>query len=185
MILLVQQECGWCLPLTIRPEEMKEHGGQICLPGGAVDPGEDPTQTALRELHEELGIEPQSVEVLGHLSETFLFVSNYLVTPCVGVCRKAVAIRPDPREVHDLLYLPVSDLCNPVNHRDVTVYNGQAIRGGLRQAARPPGIWTTAPAICWNDFMIWGATAIVLGEFVAILEGVTNLVHEMSTSVKN
>ena len=83
----------WRFPLTLRPTTMVHHAGQISLPGGRMEPGEDIFQTALREYHEELGVEPVVRRWLGRLSTQFVYASDHVVTPVVAGCWKPRSIR--------------------------------------------------------------------------------------------
>ena len=87
MILLYEDNGEIKFPLIKRPDYAGTHGGQISLPGGKTEPGEDSIQTALRETHEEIGISGGDVEVLGRLSEFHVIPSNYMITPVVGTIR--------------------------------------------------------------------------------------------------
>src|SRR5207247_669760 len=87
--------------LTQRPHEMSEHRGEVAFPGGKVDPVLDAShrQAALREAHEEIGIEPASVEVVAELDAIHTYATDYAVSPFVGILPGRPALRPDPREV--------------------------------------------------------------------------------------
>ncbi|HRG09084.1 MAG TPA: CoA pyrophosphatase, partial [Cyclobacteriaceae bacterium] len=85
MILLYADGDDVFFPLTKRPDYLGTHGGQISLPGGKAEPGETLIETALRETQEEIGIKPESIEVLGTLSDFFVIPSNFIVKPVVGL----------------------------------------------------------------------------------------------------
>lgn len=157
LVLLYQREGRWHLPLTVRPPTMVVHAGQISLPGGRVEGGESPQQAALRELHEELGISEGEVELLGALSPVYLFVSNFVVTPWVGWCSRPPVLKPEPREVAEVLELPLEHLLDA------------ASRGTHPRTHR--GVTLSAPHFQWNGHRIWGATAMILGEFAELLGG--------------
>lgn len=105
----------WHVILTQRPETMPSHPGQIAFPGGKAEVGETIAQTALRETEEEIGIIAKDIELLGRLP-SFDAVSDFRVTPFVGVVSAAANIIPDPREVESAFEVPVSFLMNPENH---------------------------------------------------------------------
>ena len=88
MLLLYRHGNRWHLPLTERPAALLHHGGQISLPGGAIDPGESPADAALRELREELGVDGQ-IELLGQLADCYVFASDFRVTPWLAVAHFA------------------------------------------------------------------------------------------------
>jgi hypothetical protein len=149
---------------------MKEHGGQICLPGGAAHGNELPEQAALRELEEELGVPSDEVTLLGRLSPSYLFVSDYIVTPVVGLRHRGSGFVPDRNEVVEMIPFALDELTDPRNHRRVRVFNGQVVSDEVAaKVPRSVGVWTTAPAICWREHKIWGATAVILGEFIEAL----------------
>ncbi len=138
-----------------RTETVDAHKGQISLPGGAVDP-EDPhlLHTALRETHEEIGVHPDDVEVLGQLDD-LVTISNFCVTPFVGWLKRPRAEWSYSRhEVAYLLEVPFSHLANPDNH----VPDRRTIRGQD----------FTFPAYQFRDDLIWGATARMLANLLDV-----------------
>ncbi len=157
LVLLYPHHRQWHLPLTLRPEHLPDHAGQISLPGGAIEPGETSRQAALREFHEELGDDGQTVEMLGRLSDAYVQASNFLVTPWVGVAQSRPELTPNPAEVEQLLELPLSHLLDPANF-------GSHRRQHENQSY-------TAPHFAWQSHRIWGATCAILGELVTVLEG--------------
>ena len=158
LALLYPHEGEWHLPLTVRPATLVAHAGQISLPGGSVDPGETGPQAALRELEEELGAGAQGVELLGGLSPLYVYVSEFQVTPWVAVAKERPDFAPSPYEVAELLEVPLSHLLDPAN------------RG--RHSRRQRGIEYSAPHFLWGRHRIWGATSMILGELVEILENI-------------
>ncbi len=110
----------WQVILTQRPETMPSHAGQIAFPGGKREEGESALQAALRETNEEVGLEPSDISVIGRLP-SFNAVSEYRVTPFVGIVSPDAAIVPDAREVDDVFETPLSFVMNAKNHiaRDV------------------------------------------------------------------
>ena len=156
LILLYPLDGQWHVPLTLRPSDLPDHGGQICLPGGALEPGETSADAAVREFHEELGAEGQSINLIGRLSTLYVPSSNFAVQPWVGSTSMRPAMSPDPREVEALLEMPLAHLLDPANLGWQTrVYQGQPY---------------TAPHILWQSHCIWGATCMILGEFATLLE---------------
>lgn len=105
----------WHVILTQRPVTMPSHAGQIAFPGGKAEMGETIAQTALRETEEEIGVGPDDIELLGRLP-SFDAVSQYRITPFVGVVASTAKIIPDPREVESVFEVPFSFLMNPDNH---------------------------------------------------------------------
>ena len=111
----------WQVILTQRPETMPSHAGQIAFPGGKAEVGEVIAQTALRETEEEIGVGAEDIELLGRLP-SFDAVSQYRITPFVGVVSPDAAIIPDPREVESAFEVPLSFLMNSDNHKRREVF---------------------------------------------------------------
>ena len=156
VMLLYRHEGRWHLPLALRPTSLSSHGGQIGLPGGVIEPGETSGQAALRELQEELGIDPARVTLLGELSPLYVFVSNFLVHPWVALLDGSPKFVASPFEVAEILEVPLAHLLDP---SQVGRYHRQA-----------RGVRFTAPTICFEDHCVWGATAMMLGELIVLLE---------------
>lgn len=145
----------WHVPLTVRHATLPAHAGQISLPGGAIDPGETAAQAVLRELHEELGVRPDEVLLLGTLSPIYVFVSEYLVTPWVAAVDARPPFRPSIEEVSELLEVPLAHLLDP-SHRG-------------RHTRRQRGIELSVPHFLWGRHRIWGATGMILSELVEVI----------------
>ena len=133
--------------LTHRPETMRAHPGQVAFPGGKLDPGEDALEAALREAHEELGIEPGSVRVIG-ASDRFVTGSGFDVTPVLGLIPPDLPIRPDPREVSSWFEAPLRFILDEANHVQKL--------GEFRGFERP------YLEIDWQGHRIWGVTAAII-----------------------
>lgn len=132
----------------VRPEAMRAHGGQVAFPGGQVDPDDrDPAHTALREAWEELAIDPAHVTLCG-LGDPYRTITNYRVTPVVGVIPPNLPIKPDPVEVDDWFEAPLGFVLDPANQ--------------LRQTVELDGRQRCYTQINWNGHRIWGATAAML-----------------------
>jgi len=155
MVLFYPRGDRWHIPLTLRPRHLHDHGGQISLPGGRLEEGESYREAACRELHEELGVPARDLEMIGHLSPTYVYASNFRVESIVAVVRARPRFRLEPLEVDEVIELPVGDLVNPAH------YGVHEIRrGGLR---------FTAPHVACGEHRIWGATAVMLGELIGVL----------------
>jgi 8-oxo-dGTP pyrophosphatase MutT (NUDIX family) len=155
LVLLYPRGDQWHIPLIVRPAHMPAHGGQVSLPGGVIEPGEDSRQAALREFTEELGAAADDVELLGRLSDLYLFASNFRITPWVGAAPSVPAWKPSPREVDLLLEIPLAHLLDPA-----TIGQVERVQRGLR---------FIAPSFNWQQHQIWGATSMILAELVASL----------------
>jgi 8-oxo-dGTP pyrophosphatase MutT (NUDIX family) len=149
-------QSNWCVPLTLRPDHLLDHAGQISLPGGAIEPQESSQRAALRELNEELGVGPEGIELLGELSPIYLFRSNFLIQPWLAASRVLPDWHPNSAEVAELLEVPLDTLCRPASTRV-----DQHRQGSLS---------FRAPALVWRQHAIWGATALILAELVALVE---------------
>lgn len=114
LLPLVKRD-GWQIILTQRPQTMPQHAGQIAFPGGKREAGESALQAALRETEEEVGIKNAAIKVIGRLP-SFNAISEYRVTPFVGIVDPQAVIIPDPREVEAAFETPLSFLMNPANH---------------------------------------------------------------------
>lgn len=133
--------------LLHRPSNMRAHPGQIAFPGGKIDAGETPTEAALREAHEELGINARDVRIIG-TSDVYRTHSGYEITPVLGIIPPDLTIRPNPTEVAQWFEAPVGHVLDPASHvvRDVEW------EGGMRQYYE----------IMWQDHCIWGVTAALI-----------------------
>jgi 8-oxo-dGTP pyrophosphatase MutT (NUDIX family) len=146
---------GWSIPATLRPETMKSHAGQVSLPGGLIESDETVAQTALREFEEELGVPAQDFSVVGQLSSVYVFVSGFEVTPVVAVSPLPLEYRPNPHEVAAVVELPLHELCN------------ESRRG--RHLIERLGLKFSVPHFAVAGQKVWGATALILAEFAALL----------------
>ncbi len=144
------------MPLILRPTYDGAHSGQVAFPGGGSEEGDtDLIETALREAHEELGIAPENVQVLGALTQLYIRPSNYEVYPTVGRLTTRPAFRPDPHEVAQLLEVPLETLLDPAHRRQ------EQWQLGDRTAL--------VPFFAIQDQTIWGATAMILSELLAVV----------------
>lgn len=155
LVPFVRAGDGWSLVFTRRTDDLPMHSGEISFPGGKVDPGEDPRSAALREAREELGIDPVSVDVVGGLQPVFTLVSNYLISPWVGVLGSA-EFRVSDGEIAEVLIVPVTALLAAGARRDQTF-----IRDGFARSN---------PAYDVGPNTIWGATARILTDLLDLFD---------------
>jgi 8-oxo-dGTP pyrophosphatase MutT (NUDIX family) len=133
--------------LTVRREHLRTHAGQVAFPGGRIDAGEDAVAAALREAHEEILLEPASVEVVGSI-DSYRTVTGYVVTPVIGVIPPDLALEPHEHEVANVFEAPLGFVLDPAN---------QQPRSALFQGAERHYY-----EIMWNGRRIWGATAAII-----------------------
>jgi 8-oxo-dGTP pyrophosphatase MutT (NUDIX family) len=141
--------------LTVRADTLERHGGQVSLPGGVVDPGETFEQAALREAHEEVALPLDDVRVLGALTPLDIPVSGFRLHPIVAVSQTRSMLTPSDGEVARILEVGVDELLSPEHF--VTIERDR------------DGFALTVPAFRVANVEIWGATAMVLAEFLAVL----------------
>ena len=142
--------------LTVRPRHLPDHPGQVAFPGGARDGDETVAQTALREGQEEVGIDPDRVQVLGRLTRLYIPPSHFCVQTVVGYTPHRPAWRPNPHEVAELVEVPISHFFDAATWRE----ERREVEGALRRI----------PYFAVGAHKVWGATAIILAEFVTAVE---------------
>lgn len=149
LVPLYKEEGSIQILLLRRTEHLKVHQGQIAFPGGTWHPGDaNPIATALREAHEEVGIRPEDVEVLGELDDTSTATSNFLITPVVGVIPPSYPYQIHAGEVAELLTFPLEILRDPqAFQEEMWERDGRSVRVFVRRQ---------------GSNIIWGATARIL-----------------------
>ncbi|GAA5507014.1 putative Nudix hydrolase NudL [Novipirellula caenicola] len=163
----------WVIPLTQRPLTLKHHGGQICLPGGRQEQGESAEDAALREFEEELGVRPQVQTYCGRLHPQYVYASDNAVQPVVFVIEPPLTQwQPDPIEVENVILMPLQELLRP--SRRTVVQMKKRVHFIETRADRNPStgadtLQFAAPAFQYQDYRIWGATAMILDELARIL----------------
>jgi 8-oxo-dGTP pyrophosphatase MutT (NUDIX family) len=147
------------LPLTVRGSGLRNHTGQVSLPGGRVDAGESFEDAALREAQEEIGVDPRTVELLGRLTPLHIPVSGYVLHPVVGFTSMRPAFQRAEWEVARIIEAPVPVLHDPrvrKKEKRSRHVNGQIIE-------------VEVPFYDIDGEKVWGATAMVLAEFGAMV----------------
>ena len=157
LVALVSRRDELTVLLTQRTDHLEAHPGQISFPGGRVERIDvDAAATALREAHEEIGLEAEFVDVLG-VMPTYATGTGFIVTPVVALVRPGFAVQADPFEVAEVFEVPLSFLMNPANHR--------------RHAIEVAGVRREFLSMPWDGldphgrprrYFVWGATAAML-----------------------
>jgi len=154
LIALFEKDGEYCFPMIKRPENVKNHPGQIALPGGSKEEEESLEETALREAQEEIGVDPDKIEIIGKLTPIPVPVSGYLVQTYIGVMDEEPEWKLSENEVADFFVLKVSELLDS----DKDYYETWDLRG----------FEAKVPIFKVGDLNIWGATASVLSEFIEL-----------------
>ncbi len=148
LIALIPRETGHSVLLTRRVDTLRRHAGQIAFPGGRRDQGETVWGAALREAHEEVGLHPDFVSLVG-LSSPYRTGTGYLITPVVGFVKPGFSLEANPDEVADIFETPFSYLMDRSNHEE-------------HERVLPGGETRRFYAMTHDDRFIWGATAGML-----------------------
>ena len=144
--------------LTKRTDELKHHKGQISLPGGTQEGNEKLIDTALRETQEEIGINKNSISIIGTMTPLFVPITGFMIYPFIGYSLNKLDPKLDPVEVEEIFSVNISDLLNKEN-RTIEQRN---IRGYDVQV----------PYFKLNDYKVWGATSMILSEFRDLIKSI-------------
>ena len=158
LVLVYPGARGPTLPLTRRREDLRHHGGQISFPGGVIEGGETADEAALREAHEEIGIDPSTVELLGSLSPLRIPPTGFEIDAVVASSPLRPVFVLEEGEVAELIELPLATLLDPAARQseEWDIHGGRSL----------------VPFFRVGDHKVWGATAMVLAELVELLEAV-------------
>ncbi len=166
LLVLFQDGASISTCFIKRPSTMKNHGGQMAFPGGKFEQKDaDLIQTALRETHEEIGISASIIEILGALTPVHVQVSNFTISPFVGWCTEKPVFKVDDSEVDQLFIVPLSKL------QDKNTKSFKTVKTALG--------YLEAPGYSVEQSFIWGATGMILTEFLAIY---SNIIEEKATT---
>ncbi|MGE5360215.1 MAG: NUDIX hydrolase [Bacteroidales bacterium] len=157
LVLLYPRNDRPHLVLTVRAGALPQHAGQVSFPGGAIEPGEAVASAALREAAEEVGIDPSVVRVIGALTPLHIPVSDFLVHPIVAVLDRTPAFAHAAAEVDRVVEVPVADLLDPARRR--------------RTTRMRDGDLVEVPYFDLEGEFVWGATAMMLAEFICAIGG--------------
>ena len=154
LVLFFPQDDVPTLLLTVRRADLKEHPGQISFPGGSREADETLRETALRETHEEVGLPPAEVDILGMLTPIFIPPSNFCVHPFVAMTPTAPSLRPQDDEVETVLPVSLPHLLDPATRQhEPWMLHGREIE---------------VPFLNVDGHKVWGATAMMLAELMAL-----------------
>ena len=156
LILLFQDGNEIRFFLTERTDTVQHHKGQISLPGGAREKGEQLFETAIRETHEEIGVPGKDIKVIGELTPLFVPVTGYMIHPFVGYINYIPKLVPHPGEVNNDFSITLNDLLDPTNIKTEL----WTIRG----------LPVDVPFYQFDKYKVWGATAMILAEFKQCIE---------------
>lgn len=161
LALLFPKAQDWHLTLILRQNNNPNdrHGGQVSFPGGKREQSDSDLQaTALREAEEEVGVDRTAIQLLGALSELYIPVSNFRVQPYVGFVDHQPAFDPQPEEVQEILEVPFRQFLDKQTRRkkDLHLY--------------PQLVLRDVPYFDVHDQTVWGATAMMISELVAVLQ---------------
>lgn len=146
---------SWTIPVTLRPDHLHDHPGQVSLPGGRLEAGESHRQAAEREFMEELGCQLEPGQIIGELLPLYVFRSDYYVHSFVAISERALDYQPCQREVSRIAYVPIAALSSAADSH-------------CQEFSRGAVVWS-APTIRADNTTIWGATAMILAELPVLL----------------
>jgi 8-oxo-dGTP pyrophosphatase MutT (NUDIX family) len=157
LLLINPADDGLKIIFTLRKQYDGTHSGQMSFPGGKREEGDiDIIHTALRETHEEIGVPSDGIQVIGRLSELYIPPSNFLVYPTVGVLKQETVFVKEEYEVEEIIEIPLSFFMDEKSRTTTRI----KVMGNTE---------VEVPAYVYDKYVIWGATAIMMSEFVYIL----------------
>lgn len=158
LIPLLRVQEAWHVLYTVRTENLETHRGQVSFPGGRIEEQDrDPEAAALREALEEIGLKPDDVNLLGRM-DSLLTVTQYLITPVVGIIPWPYPLELDPIEVASIFHVPLTWLADPEN---LEIRQREPLAGGP-----PVPVFYFRP---YQGHTIWGASARITLDLLGLL----------------
>jgi len=154
LVPLHERDGELCVLLTRRPRHMRRHAGQLSVPGGRIEPGEDALAAALRETEEEIGLARDRADVLGRLSETLVLQTAFRLTPWVASVPYPYPYVAAPGEVDEILHVALSGLLVPGVHRV--------------EPREAYGMNLDVHYFTLGEDVLWGATARIVWELLGV-----------------
>lgn len=154
LLLLFIENDELTVCLIKRAGHMQHHAGQVALPGGRIEKGETAIETALRETYEEIGIQPEQIEILGSLSEFYVEISQFQIRPFIGWIQKKPEFKLNYNEVEKTILFPIKKFKAPFDEIKLETISGKL----------------NVPCIQFEGEIIWGATAMILSEFSDVID---------------
>jgi 8-oxo-dGTP pyrophosphatase MutT (NUDIX family) len=159
LLLLYPHEGAWHVPLTLRGSRLRQHTSQVSMPGGRIDSGESIEAAALREAQEEVGVDPAGVALIGRLTPLPILASRHLLHTVVGIAAARPAFVVAEHEVERLIEVPLATLQAP-----------EIVHEERRAPGETPDLGPMViPYFDLGQARVWGATAMVLAEFLEVL----------------
>lgn len=156
MILFFPYREDWAIPFIKRTRDGSHHSGQIAFPGGKMDECDLNSRcTALRECYEEIGIQADDISIMGRLSDIYIPLSNFNITPFVGTIAKKPTFVVSPDEVEEVITIPINELFDPANK--------------ISRLLQRNGHKIVAPGYRIGKHFIWGATAMMIAELEVLI----------------
>lgn len=156
LIPIVCADGIWSIIFSVRAEGLTVHSGQISFPGGSLEQGETVEDAAVREMEEEIGVTSDQIELIGRLDD-LVSVTDFLVSPIVGVVNDEARIAPDAREVASVFTVPIDALLEPQEPQ-------------IRHLAHRGGVYPVYFYL-YGEYQIWGLTGRILKSFLDLVQG--------------
>ncbi len=177
LVPLVEREGELCLLYEVRARTLRRQPGEVCFPGGLMEPGETPEECALRETWEELGIPPEQIKLLGRL-DFIAHRANFLMQPVLGLVDSGAleGMVPSPAEVDEVFFVPLSHLLEtePIEYEYELIptpaenFPYEVI--GIPRDYRWQHGWENVPVYPWQGRAIWGLTGRITRHLIQVIK---------------